>query len=144
MTSSKEKEIDDRAGLKFGADTGGDSDSEYVSALPTDEEERMLLAGENVKAREKIEYLDEGRASNHPSTLAATQKASSAADEVSLLFAVLSSFLSAVGNVCMLHLRGKSLPITNKFSWTGFFLFLPSFCRYSLTAIVQRGSLQGH
>jgi len=73
-TSSKERTDDDLGGTKFGTDTAYDSDSEYVSALPTDEEERMLLAGENVKAREKIEYLDEGRVSNHPSTLAATNK----------------------------------------------------------------------
>ena len=83
----KEKEKtndDDQGGLKFGADTAAyDSDSEYVSALPTEEEERMLLAGENVRAREEIEHLDEGRVGSHPSTLAATNKASTAAREVS-------------------------------------------------------------
>ncbi|VEU35214.1 unnamed protein product [Pseudo-nitzschia multistriata] len=86
MTSSsdagvdKDKTADNCGGLKFGADGYG-SDSEYVTALPTDEEERQLLAGENVRAKERIEELDEGRVSNHPSTLAATNKASSASRE---------------------------------------------------------------
>mmetsp|Transcript_12057 Transcript_12057/g.25397 ORF Transcript_12057/g.25397 Transcript_12057/m.25397 type:complete len:1275 (+) Transcript_12057:135-3959(+) len=79
---SKETAHDDRGGMKFGADTSYDSDSEYVSALPTEEEERMLLNGESLKAREKIEHLDEGRLSNHPSTLAVTNKASAAAQKV--------------------------------------------------------------
>jgi len=75
MTSNAKKETNDGGGgLKFGADAY-DSDPDYVSALPTDAEERMMLAGENVKARERVEYLDEGRASNHPSTRAATNKA---------------------------------------------------------------------
>jgi len=72
---------DDRGGLKLGTDTSYDSDSEYVSSLPTEEEEQRILAGENVRAREEIENLDEGRVSNHPSSLAATNKASSAAKE---------------------------------------------------------------
>lgn len=76
---------EDRGGLKLGTDTSYDSDSEYVSSLPTEEEERRILAGENIRAREEIENLDEGRVSNHPSTLAATNKASSAAKEVSVL-----------------------------------------------------------
>ena len=54
--SSQEKIHDDRGGLRFGADTAYDSDSEYVSALPTDEEERLLRAGENVKAKETGRY----------------------------------------------------------------------------------------
>ena len=82
--SSQEKLHDDRGGLRFGADTAYDSDSEYVSALPTDEEERQLRAGENVKAKERIEYLDEGRVSSHPSTAAINNK-SSAAQEVSVV-----------------------------------------------------------
>lgn len=82
-TSSKEQTKNERSGMKFGADTAYDSDSEYVSALPTDAEEQMMLAGESVKAREQVEYLDEGRVSAHPSTLAASNKASSAALEVS-------------------------------------------------------------
>lgn len=82
-TGAKEQEKNDRGGMKFGADTAYDSDSEYVSALPTDAEERMMLAGQNVKAREQVEYLDEGRVSAHPSTLAASNKASSADHEVS-------------------------------------------------------------
>lgn len=89
MTSSSDaaadtkKMTDDRGGLKFGADADYGSDSEYVSALPTDEEEQRILAGEDVRAREQIEHMDEGRASNHPSTLASMNKASSAAREVS-------------------------------------------------------------
>jgi hypothetical protein len=76
---------DERGGLTFGEkDTSYDSDSaEYVSSLPTEEEERRILDGENVRAREEIEDLDEGRKSNHPSTLASSNKASSAAKEVS-------------------------------------------------------------
>ena len=77
--------------MKFGADTAYDSDSEYVTALPTDAEERMMLAGESVKAREQVEYLDEGRVSAHPSTLAASNKASSAAQEVSFLLLLSST-----------------------------------------------------
>ena len=84
-TSSKEQTNDEQGGIKFGADPAYDSDSEYVTALPTDAEEQMRLAGENVKARERVEYLDEGRVSNHPSTMAATSKASSAALEVSFV-----------------------------------------------------------
>ena len=82
----KEKTTDDRGGLKFGADADYGSDSEYASALPTDEEERQLLAEEDVRAREGIETLDEGRVSTHPSTLSATNKASSAAREVGTYF----------------------------------------------------------
>ena len=92
MTSTAEKTANGEGenanndrGLKFGADTAEyDSESEYVSSLPTEEEERRILAGENVRAKEDIEELDEGRASNHPSTLAATNKASSAAKQVSV------------------------------------------------------------
>ena len=90
-TSSKDQTKDDRNGMKFGADTAYDSDSEYVTALPTDAEERMMLAGESVKAREQVEYLDEGRVSAHPSTLAASNKASSAAQEVSFLLLLSST-----------------------------------------------------
>lgn len=71
MASSKNKEIiDNKGGLRFGADADDGSDSEYVSALPTDEEERRME--QDAKAREELEDLDEGRASSHPSTLAAT------------------------------------------------------------------------
>ena len=97
MTSTKEKTDDDRAGLKFGAETAYDSDSEYVAALPTDQEEQMLRAGENVKAKEKIEYLDEGRVSNHPSTLAATNKASQEVSAVSLFSSVVNGLIRGVG-----------------------------------------------
>lgn len=107
MTSDgKEETNDGRGGLKFGADAY-DSDSEYVSALPTDAEERMMLAGENVKARERFEYLDEGRASNHPSTLAATNKAK--ASEVSLCQRLVD--------------RRFQLSVRNRFSPKEYFLF---------------------
>jgi hypothetical protein len=115
MTSTKEKTDDDRAGLKFGAETAYDSDSEYVAALPTDQEEQMLRAGEDVKAKEKIEYLDEGRASNHPSTLAATNKASQEVSAVSLFSLVVNGLIRRVRNE----------RIMNKFLLTGFFVASP-------------------
>jgi hypothetical protein len=89
---------DERGGLTFGEkDTSYDSDSaEYVSSLPTEEEERKILAGENVRAREEIEDLDEGRKSNHPSTLASSNKASSAAKEVSVVAVVVAVLVSNI------------------------------------------------
>ena len=94
MTSAVEKtsngegeNTSDDRGLKFGADTAEyDSDSEYVASLPTEEEERRILAGEKIRANEEIEDLDEGRASNHPSTLAVRNKSSSAAMKVGFEF----------------------------------------------------------
>jgi splicing factor 3B subunit 1 len=69
---------DDR-GVKLGTGVGyddvyggGGDDNEYVSELPTLDEEKRMLA-ESARAREDMEDLDEGRASNHPSTLAATK-----------------------------------------------------------------------
>jgi splicing factor 3B subunit 1 len=70
---------DDR-GLKFGTEVvyddaygGGGDDPEYVSSLPTlDEEKKMHARG--VSEREEVEALDEGRMSNHPSTLAASKR----------------------------------------------------------------------
>lgn len=48
---------------------GGAENTEYISELPTlDEEKRMHEA--DVRAKEDMEELDEGRESNHPSTLA--------------------------------------------------------------------------
>lgn len=77
-TREEEEQKDDR-GVKLGTGVGyddvyagGGDDSEYVSELPTlDEEKRMFAEGS--RAREDIEELDEGRASNHPSTLASTK-----------------------------------------------------------------------
>jgi hypothetical protein len=78
-TNNKKKQ-DDR-GISFGAAGGyddayndaGDDGGEYVAELPTPEEERKLM-GEDVRAREAEEELDEGRAaSSHPSTLAASK-----------------------------------------------------------------------
>ena len=76
LNEEQSKNIDDRGGLKFGVETAydGDDASQYVASLPTEEEERRILSGVNIKAREEIENLDEGRESNHPSTLASTNK----------------------------------------------------------------------
>mmetsp|Transcript_112000 Transcript_112000/g.167681 ORF Transcript_112000/g.167681 Transcript_112000/m.167681 type:complete len:1270 (-) Transcript_112000:264-4073(-) len=71
---------DDR-GVKFGTDVvyddaygvAGGEESEYVATLPTAEEEKQLL-GEGVREREEMETYDEGRASNHPSTLASAKQ----------------------------------------------------------------------
>jgi splicing factor 3B subunit 1 len=64
-------------GVKFGTDVAyddaygvaGGEESEYVSALPTLDEEKKML-GEGVREREEMEDYDEGRESNHPSTRA--------------------------------------------------------------------------
>ena len=74
-----DQQNDDR-GVKLGTGVGyddvyagGGDDDEYVSELPTMEEERNMLA---TAAAQDLEDLDEGRAaSNHPSTLAAMQAA---------------------------------------------------------------------
>lgn len=77
--SGEAGEQHDSRGVKLGTGVGyddvyagGGDDGEYVSELPTlDEEKRMHADG--VRAREDMEELDEGRAGNHPSTLAATR-----------------------------------------------------------------------
>ena len=88
-TTSKK---DDR-GISFGAaggyddayNAGGDDDGEYVSELPTAEEERKLMG--DVRAREAAEELDEGRAaSSHPSTLAASKAKVSTVEVASRCF----------------------------------------------------------
>ena len=89
--SKKGEETDDRGGLKFGAGVaygdvygaGGDGDSEFVSSLPTEEEERKMFGGDSVRAREQQEDLDEGRVSSHPSTMAASSKSSGNVSELS-------------------------------------------------------------
>jgi hypothetical protein len=74
------KEEPGTKGLKFGTgvaydDYGGTGgDEEYVDALPTPDEERKMR-GEDVRAREAVEELDEGRVSSHPSTLSSSSKA---------------------------------------------------------------------
>jgi len=78
--SFKEEEQTDSRGVKLGTGVayddvyagGGDDDGEYVSELPTMDEEKKMHADE-VRAREDMEELDEGRVANHPSTLAATK-----------------------------------------------------------------------
>ena len=82
-TTSKNKGGSDR-GIKLGTDvayddaygSGGGGDSEYVSSLPTLDEERKMQAG-GVSDREEAENLDEGRVSNHPSTRSSRGKVSS-------------------------------------------------------------------
>jgi len=78
--NDKSKDSETGRGLKFGTDVvyddaygAGGGESEYVSSLPTlDEEKRMHAKG--VGEREELENVDEGRVSNHPSTLAASRK----------------------------------------------------------------------
>jgi len=84
MPSKKNDKSDDSGGgrgLKFGTEVvyddayagAGSGESEYVSELPTLDEERRMHA-KGVGEREEMENLDEGRVSNHPSTLAASRK----------------------------------------------------------------------
>ena len=74
------QDVDSRGGTRFGADGSYDDsyaaagDSGFVKELPTMEEERRLLEGDGVRAREESEELDEGRISYHPSTMAASKK----------------------------------------------------------------------
>eukprot|EP00934_Nitzschia_sp_Nitz4_P004991 Nitzschia sp. Nitz4//scaffold128_size63911//41023//44913//NITZ4_006223-RA/size63911-snap-gene-0.73-mRNA-1//-1//CDS//3329534844//4981//frame0 len=49
----------------------GGGDPEYVSELPTLDEENRMMADGDIRMKEELEEMDEGRASNHPSTLAA-------------------------------------------------------------------------
>jgi hypothetical protein len=78
ITAKQDDQKDDR-GLKFGTDVvyddayGGGGESEYVTSLPTLDEEKKIY-GEGVRAKEEMEELDEGRVSNHPSTLAASKR----------------------------------------------------------------------
>lgn len=74
-------ESDSRGGTQFGAGGSYDDscgvaggDGGYVKELPTMEEERRMLAGGSVRAREEAEELDEGRVSYHPSTMKAARK----------------------------------------------------------------------
>jgi hypothetical protein len=77
-TTKDDGQKDDR-GLKFGTEVvyddayGGGGESEYVTSLPTLDEEKKIY-GDGVRAKEEMEELDEGRVSNHPSTLAASKK----------------------------------------------------------------------
>ena len=83
--SKRSKKGEEDRGLKFGTDVaygdvydagGGGGDSEFVSSLPTEEEERVMFAGESVRAKEQMEDLDEGRVSRHPSTRASSAESS--------------------------------------------------------------------
>lgn len=74
---------DSRGGIAFGADTGtyeiggGINSDEFVTELPTTEEERRMMSG-GVHEKEEAEELDEGRVQYHPSTMAATRTAEDA------------------------------------------------------------------
>lgn len=60
------------SGVAGAVATGGDDGDDFVNELPTEDEERRLHADDNdVRLKEQMEELDEGRASNHPATLAA-------------------------------------------------------------------------
>uniref|UniRef100_A0A7S2Y501 Splicing factor 3B subunit 1 domain-containing protein n=1 Tax=Entomoneis paludosa TaxID=265537 RepID=A0A7S2Y501_9STRA len=70
---------DDR-GVQFGTTVSYDDvygasgdGGEFVTELPTGEEEQRMMEGDNVRAREEDEVLDEGRQSSHPSSRAAQQ-----------------------------------------------------------------------
>lgn len=81
--SDRGKGISDDRGLKFGTDVVFDDaygatgeESEFVSSLPTEEEERRMFEGESVRVREAKESFDEGRVSSHPSTMAGSSNVS--------------------------------------------------------------------
>lgn len=77
-----EKKVDDR-GIEFGAAGAYDEayfgasvgEDAYVSELPTAEEERRLLEGDDARIREEDEAMDEGRQSCHPSSRVSRQMA---------------------------------------------------------------------
>jgi splicing factor 3B subunit 1 len=77
-SNGKDTKEDDR-GSKFGtgvayddAYAAGNEDTEYVTSLPTMDEE-LKMRGEDVHVREDMEELDEGRVSSHPSTMGKQQ-----------------------------------------------------------------------
>jgi hypothetical protein len=76
-SSAKDDDQKDDRGVAFGAGGtyddayAGGEEPEYVTELPTLDEEQKMLG--NARAREDMESMDEGRASNHPSTLAASR-----------------------------------------------------------------------
>ena len=77
--TQKEETTDPRGGVKFGISMANDDDDgEYVTELPTLDEERRMMHGNGedaVRAREMAEMDDAGRARGsrggvHPSTMA--------------------------------------------------------------------------
>lgn len=68
-------------GVAYDDAYAGGGESEYVSSLPTLDEERKMHAS-GVSQREQAEDLDEGRMSNHPSTLASSRKNDDNGDDV--------------------------------------------------------------
>jgi splicing factor 3B subunit 1 len=102
---------DDR-GLRFGTGVAyddayaGGEDSEYVTSLPTlDEENKMLRDDSHVRAKEDMENLDEGRVSSHPSTLAAKGQVNTTSYPISTNFQKILILTNAF--VCRLFLKGE-------------------------------------
>jgi len=84
--ANDEESTDGRGGVRFGTgiayddayagpvSAGGDDD--YVSALPTlDEERKMMADDEDIRAKEREEFDDAGRVGGgmHPSTMASSK-----------------------------------------------------------------------
>lgn len=79
MAEKKEENTvtDSRGGVKFGTNVAYDDaygstghDNEYVSSLPTLDEERKMMADDDVRAREREEMEDAGRVEGmHPSSM---------------------------------------------------------------------------
>jgi len=80
-SAEDESNEDSRGGVKLGTGVayddvyaqGGGDDGDYVSELPTMDEEEEQHRGGQIRLKEEWEELDEGRAASHPSTLAARQ-----------------------------------------------------------------------
>ena len=71
-----QQQDDPRGGIRFGTDIAYNDDdafnvgnADYVSELPTAEEEERLLRGDSLRQKEEDEMLDEGRVVHHPSSL---------------------------------------------------------------------------
>ena len=84
--ANTEESTDGRGGVRFGTGIGYDDayagpvsaggDDDYVSALPTlDEERKMMADDEDVRVREREEFDDAGRVGGgmHPSTMASSK-----------------------------------------------------------------------
>jgi hypothetical protein len=123
-SSKKDEESneDSRGGVKLGtgvayddvyAEAAGD-DGEYVSELPTLDEEKEMHAG-NLRVREDLEELDEGRAASHPSTLQAMQGKVGLVVNDTLWDIWLNNPLS---NVSPITYRHKIMPMTKIHSKT--------------------------
>ncbi|GFH54418.1 splicing factor 3B subunit 1 [Chaetoceros tenuissimus] len=90
MTEKKDENTvtDSRGGVKFGTNVAYDDaygstghDNEYVSALPTLDEERKMMADDDVRAREREEMEDAGRVGGmHPSSMNSMKMSEDALD----------------------------------------------------------------